>query len=85
VISGQGDTFPSQETSVYTRDNSALWQCKKGYKNPVSNLTTGLLVSGFPCIPHYTVFLFSPNKIFPTSAADACAFILRAGSRTLSS
>jgi hypothetical protein len=47
----------------------------------------GPLVSGSPCIPHYAVFLFSSLQIKsfqPLLLESFCTFILRVGSRTLS-
>jgi hypothetical protein len=60
---------------------------KKGYKAQSPTWPTGPLVSESLCIPHYAVFLFSSLQIksfWPLLLQSACAFILRAGSRALS-
>jgi hypothetical protein len=86
VISDQGDTSPSQETSVCTQETSLPpGNAKKAIKpNPQPDLQE---VSRSPYILQYAGFLFSSLQIKsfqPLLLESACAFILRAGSRTLS-
>jgi hypothetical protein len=77
---------------LHLKGISTLRQCKLGYKTHSPPLPTGSLVSGSPYIRQYAVFLFSflqlnslQIKSFrPLLLESACAFILRAGSRTLS-
>jgi hypothetical protein len=64
-------SFPGN-LCLHPRGISVLRQRKKAIKTQSPTLPTGPPGSGSPCIPHYAVFLsflFSTNKIFPTSAA----------------
>jgi hypothetical protein len=72
---------------LHLRDISALRQCKKSIKTQSPTWPTGPLVSRSPCIPHYAVFLFSSLQIksfLHLLLESTGAFILRVGSRTLS-
>jgi hypothetical protein len=73
MISGQGDTSLSQETSFYIWETICLQAMQKGYKNSISNLTHG--TTGFWVPQHSLLFslslLLPTNKTFPTSVAGA--------------
>jgi hypothetical protein len=63
VISGQGDTSPSQETCLYLRDISAIRQCKKAIKKRNLQPDPGWVPLNSPLCS--LSLLFSTNKIIP--------------------
>jgi hypothetical protein len=71
VIIIQGETSPSQEKSVCTRETSPSLGNKKGYKNPISNLT------------HRTLSFWVP--LHAPMLESASAFNLKVDPRTLNS
>jgi hypothetical protein len=88
VISGQGDTSPSQETSVYNRETSLpSGNTQKVYRNPILTLTHGTTSFWVPLHSPLSSLslLFSTNKIFLTSVVGAClCFHSQSWLRTLS-
>jgi hypothetical protein len=71
-------SFPGN-LCLHPRDISALRQCKKVYKNPIPNLTHGIIslqvtlqspICSLSLL--FSMNKFSTNKIFPTSAVGVC-------------
>jgi hypothetical protein len=79
VVIGQGDTSPSQETSVCTWDTSLSSGNKKGYKSPIPKLTHRITSFRVPLHAPMQPFSSLQIKCFRPSAA----FILRVEPRIL--